>query len=136
MTLAPFDRRGGPPRDGHRAGGRGHGIGGGPGGPQALFSAALGVEVEPPPSDEAFEVVSAGFLALSPAPSVLAGLPRESVRYNPEPLNTMPTGEKTLRSRPPHTVQVVRGASEIDCTTSVRSPHSVQAYSQAGLGSP
>jgi hypothetical protein len=44
-------------------------------------------------------------------------------------LKTIPTGEKTLRSGPPQTVQVVMGASEIDCTTSVRSPHSVQAYS-------
>jgi hypothetical protein len=44
-------------------------------------------------------------------------------------LNTIPTGEKTLRRVPPQTVQVVIGGSEIFCTTSVRSPHSVQAYS-------
>jgi len=41
----------------------------------------------------------------------------------------MPTGEKTLRRGPPQTVQVVGGSSENDRTTSVRSPHSVQAYS-------
>jgi hypothetical protein len=47
---------------------------------QALFSAALGLEVEPPSEVEPLEPeeASAGFLALSP--SVLAGLPRESVR--------------------------------------------------------
>ena len=41
----------------------------------------------------------------------------------------MPTGEKTLRSGPPQTVQVVGGASANDRNTSVRSPHSVQTYS-------
>ena len=41
----------------------------------------------------------------------------------------MPTGEKTLRSVPPQTVQVVTGASANDRTTSVWSPHSVQTYS-------
>ena len=41
----------------------------------------------------------------------------------------MPTGEKTLRRMPPQTAQVVGGASAIDRNTSVRSPHSVQAYS-------
>ena len=52
---------------------------------QALFSAALGAEVELPPSDgflvsedDEAGFASAGFLALSP--SVLAALPRESVR--------------------------------------------------------
>src|SRR4029453_7049984 len=105
MTLAPFDQRGGPPRGGHpgrrpRAWYRRRPpdqvrpcptccwMGAtGPAERQALFSAALGLAVEFPPSDEAAleseedEVASAGVLALSP--SVLAGLPdlpRESVR--------------------------------------------------------
>jgi hypothetical protein len=54
---------------------------------QALFSAALGLAAELPPSDppppsddDVLAVVSAGFFALSPPPSVLAGLPRDSVQ--------------------------------------------------------
>ena len=37
---------------------------------------------------------------------------RESVIYQPLPLNTMPTGWITLRSVPPHRSQVLRGGSE------------------------
>jgi hypothetical protein len=37
---------------------------------------------------------------------------RESVMYQPLPLNTMPTGWMTLRSVPPHCSHVVRGGSE------------------------
>jgi hypothetical protein len=37
---------------------------------------------------------------------------RESVMYQPLPLNTMPTGWMTLRKAPPHCSQVVNGASE------------------------
>jgi hypothetical protein len=40
----------------------------------------------------------------------------------------MPTGEKTLRSLPPHTSQTDSGSSVNFWTTSVRSPQSVQAY--------
>jgi len=43
-------------------------------------------------------------------------------------LNTTPTGEKTLRSRPSQAGQMVSGSSENFWTTSSRSPHSVQAY--------
>jgi hypothetical protein len=37
---------------------------------------------------------------------------RESVMYQPLPLNTMPTGWMTLRKAPPHCSQVVNGGSE------------------------
>jgi hypothetical protein len=37
---------------------------------------------------------------------------RESVMYQPLPLNTMPTGWMTLRNAPPHCSQVVSGGSE------------------------
>jgi hypothetical protein len=40
----------------------------------------------------------------------------------------MPTGEKTLRSLPPHSVQTTSGSSVNFCTTSLRSAQSVQAY--------
>jgi hypothetical protein len=36
---------------------------------------------------------------------------RESVMYQPLPLNTMPTGWMTLRNAPPHCAQVVKGGS-------------------------
>src|SRR4029453_19175172 len=114
MTLAPFDQRGGPPRGGHpgrrpRAWYRRQPrdqvrpcptccwTGDGPAERQALFSAALGLAVEFPPSDEAAleseedEVASAGVLALSP--SVLAGLPglpRGAGPEKPEALKTTP----------------------------------------------
>jgi hypothetical protein len=44
----------------------------------------------------------------------------------------MPTGEKILRSLPPQVLQTVSGSSENRCTTSDRSPHSVQAYWYVG----
>src|SRR4051812_18176716 len=47
----------------------------------------------------------------------------------------IPAGEKTLRSRPPHTVQTVNASSVKLCTTSSRSSHAVQAYSYVGTGS-
>ena len=37
---------------------------------------------------------------------------RESVMYQPLPLNTMPTGWITLRNAPPHCSHVVSGGSE------------------------
>jgi hypothetical protein len=40
----------------------------------------------------------------------------------------MPTGEKTLRSLPPHDEQTVSESSLNFCTTSSRSAQSVQAY--------
>src|SRR6266508_4862401 len=48
----------------------------------------------------------------------------------------MPIGEKTLRSLPPQIAQVDSDAADIDCTTSMCSPHSVQAYSYVGIGLP
>jgi len=44
----------------------------------------------------------------------------------------MPTGEKTLRSLPPQALQTVSGSSVNRCTTSERSPQSVQAYWYVG----
>jgi hypothetical protein len=44
----------------------------------------------------------------------------------------MPTGEKTLRSLPPHTAHTVSGSSLNFCTASVRSPQSVHAYWYVG----
>jgi len=43
-------------------------------------------------------------------------------------LNTIPTGEKTFRSLPPHDEQTDRESSVKLCTTSSRSAQSVQAY--------
>jgi hypothetical protein len=51
---------------------------------------------------------------------------RESVMYQPLPLNTMPTGWMTLRKAPPHCSQVVSGGSEKLCrfsTTSLQAVH-------------
>jgi hypothetical protein len=44
----------------------------------------------------------------------------------------MPTGEKTLRSLPPHASWVVSAASLNFCTTSRSSPQSVQTYWYVG----
>jgi hypothetical protein len=57
--------------------------------------------------------------------SVLDRLPplRLSVRWNPDPLNTMPTGCMTFASLPPHTGCFFRGSSENDCHASSSSPH-------------
>jgi hypothetical protein len=51
---------------------------------------------------------------------------RESVMYQPLPLNTMPTGWITLRSAPPHCSQVVRGGSEKLWRFSITSLQAVQ----------
>jgi hypothetical protein len=51
---------------------------------------------------------------------------RESVMYQPLPLNTMPTGWMTLRNVPPHCSQVVRGGSEKLWRFSMTSLHAVQ----------
>ena len=51
---------------------------------------------------------------------------RESVMYQPLPLNTMPTGWMTLRNAPPHCSQVVRGGSEKLWRFSTTSLHAVQ----------
>ena len=48
----------------------------------------------------------------------------------------MPTGEKTLRSLPPHAGHTVSGSSVNFCTASSRSPHSVQAYWYVGTVPP
>jgi len=51
---------------------------------------------------------------------------RESVMYQPLPLNTMPTGWMTLRSVPPHCSQVVKGGSEKLWRFSITSLQAVQ----------
>jgi hypothetical protein len=48
---------------------------------------------------------------------------RLSVRWKPEPLNTMPTGWRTLDSLPPHPGCFFNGSSEKDCHSSISSPH-------------
>jgi hypothetical protein len=48
----------------------------------------------------------------------------------------MPIGENTLRSRPPQAPQTRSGSSDIDWTTSMCSPQSVQAYSYVGIEAP
>ena len=48
---------------------------------------------------------------------------RLSVRWKPEPLNTMPTGWRTLASLPPHPGCFFSGSSENDCHSSISSPH-------------
>lgn len=53
---------------------------------------------------------------------------RESVMYQPLPLNTMPTGWMTLRKLPPHCSQVVSGGSEKLCRFSTTSLQAVQVY--------
>jgi hypothetical protein len=54
----------------------------------------------------------------APAGTSEAEPERESVRQKPEPLNTMPTDEKSFRSRPAHSGQSVSGSSVNDCTAS------------------
>jgi hypothetical protein len=48
----------------------------------------------------------------------------------------MPTGENTLRNLPPHVPQTVSGSSLKRWTTSLWSPHSVQAYWYVGTCPP
>ncbi len=48
---------------------------------------------------------------------------RLSVRWNPEPLNTIPTGWMTLVSLPPQLGCFFSGSSENDCHASSSSPH-------------
>jgi hypothetical protein len=48
---------------------------------------------------------------------------RLSVRWKPEPLNTMPTGWSTLESLPPQPACFFSGSSENDCHSSISSPH-------------
>jgi hypothetical protein len=51
---------------------------------------------------------------------------RESVMYQPLPLNTMPTGWMTFRSAPPHCSHVVSGGSEKLWRFSIMSLQEVQ----------
>lgn len=53
---------------------------------------------------------------------------RESVMYQPLPLNTMPTGWMTFRNVPPHCSHVVSGASEKLCRFSITSLQVVHVY--------
>lgn len=59
-------------------------------------------------------------------PALLAE--RESVMYQPLPLNTMPTGWMILRNAPPHCSHVVSGASEKLWRFSITSLQLVQVY--------
>ena len=72
-----------------------------------------------------------GFAALSEGVEAAGPLvedvdDRESVIYQPLPLNTMPTGWITLRNEPPHCSQVVSGASVKLCRFSITSLQAVQ----------
>ena len=60
-------------------------------------------------------------------PEVTEEPERESVRYKPPPLKTMPTALKTLRRRPSHSGHTVSESSLNDCTASKRWSHSVHA---------
>ena len=87
-----------------------------------VLSVELAVEAEPE-SDEEDDSV---FLAEGVPLAMVEEVDRESVTYQPLPLNTMPTGWNTLRRLPPHCSQVVRGGSEKLWRRSMRSLHDVQ----------
>ena len=57
---------------------------------------------------------------------------RESVMYQPLPLNTMPTGWMTLRSAPPQRSQVLNGGSEKLWRFSMTSSQAVHLYVYVG----
>jgi hypothetical protein len=76
---------------------------------ELLAGVALGVLL---PSDESFDAESFSFDSLELLGPLADDVDdRESLMYQPLPLNTMPTGWMTLRSVPPHCSQVVSGAS-------------------------
>jgi hypothetical protein len=83
---------------------------------------ALSVEVAPESDGEDGSV----FLGEGVPLPIVEDVERESVTYQPLPLNTMPTGWNTLRRLPPHCSHVVRGASEKLWRLSMRSLHDVQ----------
>jgi len=58
---------------------------------------------------------------------------RESVLYQPLPLNTMPTGWMILRSVPPHCSQVVNGGSVKLWRVSTTSLQEVQVLSKCRM---
>jgi hypothetical protein len=72
-------------------------------------------------SDESFESLES-LDSDEPSESRLTAV-RLSVRWKPEPLNTMPTGWSTLESFPPHPGCFFSGSSENDCHSSISSPH-------------
>jgi len=76
---------------------------------------------EPEPEPEPDDVVAPEL-----GPFALALEARESLMYQPLPLNTMPTGWMTLRNAPPHCSQVVSGGSEKLWRFSMTSLHEVQ----------
>jgi hypothetical protein len=78
-------------------------------------------EPEPEPEPEAEEDVELG-------PFALALEARESLIYQPLPLNTMPTGWMILRKLPPHCSHVVKGGSEKLWRFSITSLQAVQVY--------
>jgi hypothetical protein len=72
------------------------------------------------------DVLSEGFEVEAAGPFTDEVEERESLMYQPLPLNTMPTGWMTLRRLPPHCSQVVSGASEKLCRFSITSLQAVQ----------
>jgi hypothetical protein len=60
---------------------------------------------------DAVVVVFSTLLVVSSVPTLAVLLLRLSVIYQPEPLNTMPTGWKTRRTEPAHTGHVRSGWS-------------------------
>jgi hypothetical protein len=85
---------------------------------EVLAGLALGVlDSEPDDDDFASDVVG-------PLADVLDE--RESLMYQPLPLNTMPTGWMILRSVPPHCSHVVSAASEKLWRFSITSLQAVQ----------
>ena len=81
-------------------------------GVELLLSVDVDAELEPESDPESDEEDGSVFLAPGvPLVAVVEDVERESVTYQPLPLNTMPTGWNTLRRLPPHCSQVVRGAS-------------------------
>ena len=80
-------------------------------------------EPEPEPEPEADDVVAPEL-----GPFALALEARESLMYQPLPLNTMPTGWMILRKLPPHCSHVVKGGSEKLWRFSMTSLQAVQVY--------
>jgi hypothetical protein len=67
-------------------------------------------------------------LAVVDVVSLGAGF-RLSVTYQPEPLKTMPAGNNTRRTGPPHSGQSVSAGSENRCDRSIRFLQAEHSYS-------
>ena len=88
--------------------------------PSPFVEAALSAFSDDPPSDESD-------FSEDDDPDVLDEPERLSLWYQPLPLKTMPTEEKTFRSRPPHSGHSVNDGSLNACTCSKRWSQAVQA---------